>query len=145
MTFKYSVMGRNALINNTQTAEFARKDIPRELSWKPAPDGDDPIGALYNLGPKDYPIHISFFKQSDLWLPLWHLLVDFLRCTHLKLCQLSPNVIRIIGGINALNKNHGTDLGLEELKFCYSLSKCQYGYSLSTRNDAPSLCHSQFA
>ena len=39
-----------------------------------------------------------------------------------------------------MNRAHGTDLGLEELKFCYSLSLTKVGvYSISTRSDAPSL------
>lgn len=65
--------------------------------------------------------------------------MDFLRCTHLTLGQLSPNVIRIIGGIDALNRIHGTDLGLDELKFWYSLNKGSYSYNFGARNDAPSL------
>ena len=89
------------------------------------------------MGPKDYPIHTSFFREAGLQLSLWPLLVDFLRCTHLTLGQLIPNVITIIGGIEALNKIHGTNLGLEEFKFCYPLNKGTYGYSLSARNDAP--------
>jgi len=55
--------------------------------------------------------------------------------------QLSPNIIRIIGGIYTLNKIHGTDLGLDELKFCYSLSKGANGYSLSARSIAHSLVY----
>ena len=39
-----------------------------------------------------------------------------------------------------MNKAHGTDIGLDELKFCYSLSRTATGvYSLGTRADAPSL------
>lgn len=53
--------------------------------------------------------------------------------------QLSPYVIRIIGGIKALNKIHGTNLGLDDVKYWYYLSKGQYGYSLKTMIDAPSL------
>lgn len=39
----------------------------------------------YKLGPKDYPIHTFFFKDAGLWLPLWPLLVYFLKCKHLAL------------------------------------------------------------
>lgn len=67
------------------------------------------------------------------------LLVYFLKCTHLTLGQLSPNVIRIIGGIEALNKIHRTNLGLDEFKLCYSLSRGTYGFNLRTTCTAPNL------
>lgn len=38
-----------------------------------------------------------------------------------------------------LNKAHGTQLGLDDLRFCYSLTRGKYGYNVSTRNGAPSL------
>lgn len=72
--------------------------------WRTLKADENPFDEEYKLGPKEYPIHISFFREAGLWLPLWPFLVDFLRRTHLTLGQLSPNVIRIIGGINALNK-----------------------------------------
>ena len=124
-------MGRNVLVNDTKIAEFTRKYIPKELSWRHVAGGEDPLSATYELGPKDYPINTTFFREVGLQLPLWPLLVDFLMCTHVMLNQLIPNVIRIIRGRDALNKINGTNLGLEELKFCYSLSKGSYGYSLS--------------
>lgn len=49
------------------------------------------------------------------------------------------SVSKVIGGIEKFNKIHGTSLGLEELKFCYSLNRQTYGYSLLARNNAPSL------
>lgn len=52
-------MGRNSLINNTQIAEFTRKYTPKELSWRPIPEGEDPFNAIYELGPKDYPFVAS--------------------------------------------------------------------------------------
>lgn len=52
---------------------------------------------------------------------------------------MSPNVIRIVGVIVALNKAHGTYLGLDDLRNCYSLLRGKYGYNLSTRSDGPSL------
>lgn len=51
---------------------------------------------------------------------------------------ISPNVIKIIGGIVALNKIHGTSLGLNEMKYCYSLTRRTYGFSLKRRSGAPS-------
>lgn len=92
---------------------------------------------MYN---KDYPIHTSFFVK----VPIWNLLVDFLCLTKLILGQLSPIVIRILRGIDALNKIHGTNLGLEDVKYYYSLTKGQYGWSLKARNDAPSLVYTLF-
>ena len=104
------------------------------------PEGENPFDPTFPLNPTEYPIHTSFFKEAGLQLPLWPLLVDFLRCTKLVLTQLSPNVIRIIGGIEVLNRNHGTDLGLDELKFCYALSHTKDGvYSINARSNAPSL------
>lgn len=38
-----------------------------------------------------------------------------------------------------MNKIHGTNLGLDELKLYYSFSKGSRGYNLSARNDDPSL------
>ncbi|KAM7465075.1 hypothetical protein LguiB_012637 [Lonicera macranthoides] len=72
-------------------------------------------------------------------MPLWSLLVYFLKCTHIILGQLSPNIIRIIRDKDALNKIHGTNLGLDDVKYCYSFRKGMYGWSLKTRNHAPSL------
>jgi len=133
-------MGKHVLRTEAQIAEFNEKYIPKGYIWKPVPEGENPYDPTYPLGPNDYPIHTSFFKEAGLRLPLWPLLVDFLRCTKLVLTQLSPNVVRIIGGIEALNRIHGTDLGLDELKFCYSLSRSNQGvYSINARSDAPSL------
>lgn len=75
------------------------------------------------LYPKDYPVHITFFKEAGLRLPFRSLLIDFLRVTHLTLGQLTPNVPRIVLGIDELNRIHCTHLGLDELKFCYTLSR----------------------
>lgn len=38
-----------------------------------------------------------------------------------------------------LNKAHGTQLGLDDFRYCYSLTRGKYGYSLGTRNCAPNL------
>lgn len=83
-------MSRNALINDTQIVKFSKKYIPIELSLRPFLEGENPFSAIYELGPKDNQIHTSFFREASLRLPLWPLLIDFLRCTLLTLSQLSP-------------------------------------------------------
>lgn len=71
-------MGRNALINDVQIAEFTCKYIPKELNWKPVKAQENHFEKTYKLGPKDYPLHTSFFREASPQLPLWPLLADFL-------------------------------------------------------------------
>lgn len=62
-------MGRNTMINDTQITEFAKKYIPKELNWRPTRADENPFVGEYKLGPYDYTIHISFFKEVGLRLP----------------------------------------------------------------------------
>lgn len=114
-------MGRNELKIDAQKAEFTSKFILRVF--------------LAGYGEKGKPLRrriqtwfdrIScphfFFREISLKLSLWPLLVDFFSFTRLTLSQLNPNVIRIMGGIVALNRAHGTYLRLDDLKYCYSLT-----------------------
>lgn len=78
-------MGINDLVTNVQKAEFSTMYIPKGISWKVVGVDENLFVEEYKLGPKDYPIHTSLFKEVGIRLPLWPLLVDFLRCTHLTL------------------------------------------------------------
>lgn len=132
-------MGRNELKHDTQKVEFTSKYIPKGYTWRVMAEGENHFKEEYKLGPIEYHVHTLFFREVGLKLPLWPLLVDFLIFTHLMLGQLNPNVIRIIGDIVALNKSHDIYLSLNDLRYYYSFTRGNYGYSLSTRNDAPSL------
>lgn len=113
--------------------------IPEGYTLRVMAKGKNLFEKEYKLGPTDYPVHTSFSKEVVPIMPLWPLLVDFFIFTCLTLGQLSPIIIRIIGGIVALNKAHGTYLGLHDPRYCYSFSRVRYGYSLSTRNNVSSL------
>lgn len=66
-------------------------------------------------------------------------MIDFLRCFKLTTCQLSPTAVRTICEIEKLDQIHGTSLGIDELKYWYSLRWQTYGFSLKVSNDAPNL------
>lgn len=87
--------------------EFTTKYIPKGLSWRTLKPNENPFIEEWKLGPNDYPIHTSLFNEAGLRLPLWPVMVDFIRYTHTTLGQLKPNVVRIIGIINALIKSMG--------------------------------------
>ena len=90
----------------------------------------------YHLASNEYPIPVSFFRKAGLRIPLVSLMVDFLSYCNLSLNYLVDNFIRIISGIDKLNKIHGTTLGLTKL---HSLSRQTFGFNHKVRNDAPSL------
>lgn len=80
-------MGRYALIFDAKKAEFTIRYIPKGINWRLIEEDVNPFSEQYKLGPNEYPVHISFFKEGGLRLPLWPLLVDFIRCTNLTLGQ----------------------------------------------------------
>lgn len=49
------------------------------------------------------------------------LLVDFLRENQLHICQLTPNAVRVVLGIAEFNRRFNLALGLNEIKYYYSL------------------------
>lgn len=83
-------MGINALQADAQKAEFAFKYILDGYTLRVMMEGENLFKEEYKLGPNDYPDHTSFFRETGLQLPLWPLLVNFLRYTNLTLGQLSP-------------------------------------------------------
>lgn len=87
----------------TEASRLAFEDmyIPNEVVWRDYGDNEDPFrGSPTGSMPENqYPIFISFFRVAGLRLPLHPLLVDFLREIRFHLCQLTPNVIRIILGV----------------------------------------------
>lgn len=48
-------------------------------------EGESLFVEEYKLGPTEYPVHTLFFREAGLKLPLWPLLVDFLRFNRLML------------------------------------------------------------
>lgn len=71
---------------------------------------------------RQYPIFNSFFKAAGFRLHLDHFLVDFLKETRFHLGQLTSNTVRIILGTAKLNRLYNLALGMNEIKYCYSLS-----------------------
>lgn len=63
-----------------------------------------------------------FFKEVGLRLPLGPLIVNFLRYCNMSLDLLAVNFVWIISGIEKLNEVHGTNLGLIEFQYYYSLN-----------------------
>src|SRR3984885_10820485 len=120
-------MKRRILVTTEEREEFGANYIPVGLTWRICEDGEDPFESL-EIG--DTPIYASFFVEAGLRIPLAPLLIEFLRFTNLHLCQLAPNTLRIILGVVEINRILGTNLGMDELRFCYCLSKTGQNYCL---------------
>ena len=73
-------MAEYSFTNKIQKIEFETKNFPEGFQWRTLREGENPFfgAGKDKLGPKECPIHISFFKEAGLRLHFWPLLVDFL-------------------------------------------------------------------
>ena len=118
------VMGMFALRTVERIQEFDREFIPDGTNWRKCQSNEDPFEDV-SIAEGTYPIITYFFRQVGLRLPLDTLLVTFFRNSRFHLDQLTPNTIRLVLGVVELNKHFNLSLGLDEIKYCYDLNRCE--------------------
>lgn len=72
-------------------------------------------------------------------MPLDHLFINFVIDTRFHLCQLTPNVIRIVLEVSELNSWFNLRLGLNEIKYYHILSEVEDKWNLRAKPTSPSI------
>lgn len=64
--------------------------------------------------------------------------MDFLMNTRFHIGQLTINTVRIVLGVVELNMRFNLSLGIEEIKYCYSISQVEKNWNLRAKPNFPS-------
>ena len=114
-------MGKFSLNTDEKRNEFEGKYIRKDTPWKVVNKGEDPFSPF--IKPNTCLLYVSFFMEAGLRLSYHPFLIQFLRLTRLRITQLATNILRIILGVAELNRIFNMQLGIDEIKYCYGLSK----------------------
>lgn len=134
-------MGKWTLETSAKRLAFEDEFIPDGLARKECDKEDNPFEITLDrdILEGEYLIYTSFFKLAGLKLPFGPLLVDFLRKIKFHVGQLTPNVIRIILGTTEINRHFNLNLGINEIKYCYSIGLTDEKWNLKARPHSPSI------
>jgi hypothetical protein len=114
-------MGKYNLNRLEERVEFAKKYLPRSEGFVWQMGRRDEVRPFQEPTGTCFGACVGHFIEGGLTLPLDPLILTMMKMTGIAFCHFTPNTIRVLTSVAALNESLEFKVGLMEILHCYAI------------------------
>ena len=132
-------MGKYRLHSLEERIAFAREYLPRSEGFRWRIAAADERAPLDEPTVSNFGLHVGHFVEGGIQLPLDPMFILLMKLGNIPFSRLGANVIRVLSSVAAINRVTGSEMGLYEILYCYSLKRKYEHFHFYPHPNAPNL------